>query len=88
MTTDKATDRLSSSEETFRKLVLDQYDLEDDFVNTICGYFRTAAEPLLEGTGTSKRGARSGAARPKKQRKNCEHALRLDGSSSAVSFPP
>jgi hypothetical protein len=68
-TTDKTTDRLSLSEETFRKLVLDQYDLEDDFVNNICGYFRTAAEPLLEGTGTSKRGARSGTSRPKKQRK-------------------
>ena len=70
MTTDKTTDRLGTSEEVFRKLVLEQYDLEDDFVNTICGYFRTAAEPLLEGAPVSKRGARAGgASRPKKQRK-------------------
>lgn len=68
MPADKSTERLSTAEETFRKLVLDQYELEEDFVSTICGFFRKAAEPLAEASAAPKR-SRVASNKPKKQRK-------------------
>lgn len=68
MPADKNTERLTAAEETFRKLVLDQYELEEDFVSTVCGFFRKAAEPLAESAAAPKR-TRAASSKPKKQRK-------------------
>lgn len=70
MPNDKSTERVAAAEETFRKLVLDQYDLEDDFVSAMCGFFRTAVEPLSEVSVTTKRPrAAASGDKPKKLRK-------------------
>jgi hypothetical protein len=68
MPADKNTDRLTTAEESFKSLLLEQYDLEGDFVAAICGIFRKAAEPLAEATASPKR-ARSASNKPKKTRK-------------------
>jgi hypothetical protein len=73
MPSDKTNDRLAVAEESFRAQILAQYDLEADFVSVVCGFFRTSAEPLLEG-GVAPKRTRAGAdasvvAKPKKSRK-------------------
>jgi hypothetical protein len=68
MPSDKSTERVAAAEEIFRNLVLNQYDLEEDFVSAICGFFRTAAEPLAESSATPKR-SRATTGKPKKARK-------------------
>ena len=66
---DKTTERLSAAEDAFRALVLAQYDLEADFVNVVCGFFRTAAEPLCESAPVQKRGRAAGGSAPTKAKK-------------------
>ena len=68
MPSDKSTERVAAAEESFRTLILNQYDLEDDFVSAICGFFRTAAETLSEGTTAPKR-SRLISSKTKKLRK-------------------
>lgn len=68
MPADKSTDRLTTAEESFKTLLLEQYDLESDFVASICGIFRKAAEQLAETSAAPKR-ARSASNKPKKTRK-------------------
>lgn len=68
MPADKSTDRLTAAEESFKTLLLEQYDLESDFVASICGIFRKAAEQLAETSAAPKR-ARSASNKPKKTRK-------------------
>jgi hypothetical protein len=68
MPADKSTDRLTAAEESFKTLLLEQYDLESDFVAAICVIFHKAAEPLAESSGAPKR-ARSASNKPKKTRK-------------------
>lgn len=68
MPADKSTDRLTAAEESFKTSLLEQYDLESDFVAAICAIFRKAAEPLAETSTTAPKRARS-ASKPKKSRK-------------------
>lgn len=68
MPADKSTDRLTAAEESFKTLLLEQYDLEADFVAAICGIFRKAAEPLAE-AAPAKRTRGNTANKPKKTRK-------------------
>lgn len=68
MPADKSTDRLTAAEESFKTLLLEQYDLESDFVAAICSIFRKAAEPLAE-AAPAKRTRGSAANKPKKTRK-------------------
>jgi len=62
---------VAAAEETFRKLVLEQYDLENDFVDAICGFFRTAAAPLAESSAAAPKRARNStaASKPRKSRR-------------------
>lgn len=79
MPSDKTNDRLAVAEESFRAQIVAQYELDADFVNAVCGFFRTSAEPLLEGGVAPKRARAtatatatadaSSAAKPKKSRK-------------------
>lgn len=67
-------DRLTAAETSFKTMLLDQFDLEADFVATLCGMFCKAAEPLVEASAAPKRrtaAATSGsdATKPKKTRK-------------------
>ena len=68
MPTDKSTERLTAAEESFRSLILEQYDLEPEFVSAICGIFSKAAGPLAEASALTKR-ARASSSKPKKSRK-------------------
>lgn len=68
MPADKNTDRLDAAEATFKSSLLEQYDLESDFVAAICAIFRTAAEPLAEASAAPKR-SRAASNKPKKTRK-------------------
>lgn len=68
MPADKSTDRLTAAEETFKLLLEEQYELETDFVATVCGLFRKAAEPLAEASAAPKR-TRAASNKPKKTRK-------------------
>lgn len=67
MPADKSTDRLTAAEETFKSLILEQYDLESDFISAICVIFRKSVESLGETSGAPKR--RTASTKPKKARK-------------------
>lgn len=68
MPADKNTDRLDAAEASFKSSLLEQYDLESDFVTAICATFRAAAEPLAEASAAPKR-SRAASNKPKKTRK-------------------
>ena len=69
---EKSNDRLSAAEASFKSMVLEQFDLEADFVDTLCGMFRKAADSLSEGGAAPKRrsaASSSASSKPKKSRK-------------------
>jgi len=68
---EKTNDRLAAAEASFKTMVLEQFDLESDFVDTLCSMFRKAADSLCEGSAAPKRrsAAASASSKPKKSRK-------------------
>lgn len=68
MTNEKTNERVAAAETVFRTQLLEQYDLESDFVDSICGFFRSAVAPLAEAAPAPKR-ARGGSSKPRRQRK-------------------
>lgn len=70
MPADKKTELVDQVEETFRKRMLETYDLEDAFVNDICSMVRDAVESLATtASAAPKSRARNTQSKAKKQRK-------------------
>lgn len=65
---DKTSDRLTTAEQSFKTLLLERYELESDFVDSICDIFSKVVEPLLE-TGTTSKRTRTASSKAKKPRK-------------------
>ena len=68
MSSDKNTEKLAEAEQLFRKLVLESYDLEEDFVNVLCEYWRKSVESVVETLTVPKR-SRAASGKPKQRRK-------------------
>lgn len=68
MPSDKKSDAVAAAVETFRKSVVEQYELDDSFVTDLCAKLEAAVQPLAEAAAAPKR--RGGASgKPKKARK-------------------
>lgn len=68
MPSDKKSDAVATAVESFRKSVVEQYELDESFVDDICAKFEAAVQPLAEAAAAPKRRG-GGANKPKKARK-------------------
>lgn len=67
---------LEEATQQFRKQVLDSYDLEEDFIGKLCGYFTAAASPLV-GTSSAKSTTAASKAANKERPKRKKSAYNL-----------